>query len=249
MSLLSIILILLLQRGFLPALPRNNILIQNTMVMEKGINKTGFIRVRGITARGWLGIIIAALVVHMAIFLFFKLEYLEVFRTEPPGEEGTSDFVYIDRPFSLVPYPDFPQAVIVEEQHSDIEEEEHERSVLDDLGEPSLTIDPIQSGRRSGGSDGRPGPRRTTVEPKPINISLPTIPDDIDGEIRGGVELLLYVNTNGEVEEIRVARGMSHESLNRTAIAAARSYKFIPGEIKGVPTSMWVRVTIGFRPR
>ena len=219
------------------------------MISEKGINASRRVRERGSSHRGWLLIIAAALLVHLAVFLFFKLEYLEVFRTEPPGEEGTSDFVYIDRPFSLVPYPDFPQAVMVEENASETVEEDHERSVMDDIGEPALTVDPIQRGRRSGGSDGRPGPRRTTVEPKPINISLPTIPDDIDGEIRGGVELLLYVNTSGEVEQIRLARGMQQESLNRTAIEAARTYKFIPGEIKGVPTSMWVRVTIGFRPR
>ncbi len=201
------------------------------------------------TRKGWLLIIGATLLVHLAIFAFFKLEYLEVLRTKPPGDEGTSDFVYINRPFSLIPYPDFPQAVIVEEQPSDTEEEDRERSFIEELGEPSLTIDPIQSGSRSGGSDGRPGPRLTTVEPKPINISLPTIPDDINGEINGGVELLLFVNVQGEVEEIRLAKGMRQESLNRTAIEAARRYKFIPGEIRGVPTSMWVRVTIGFRPR
>ena len=123
------------------------------------------IRNRGRSGKGWLLIIAATLCVHIIIFLFFKLEYLEVFRTEPPGEEGTSEYFYIDRPFSLVPYPDFPQAIVVEEQVSETEEEDHERSVMDDVGEPSLTIDPIQSGGRSGGSDGRPGPRRTTVEP------------------------------------------------------------------------------------
>ena len=207
------------------------------------------LRNHGRSRKGWLLIILATLFIHLAIFIFFKLEYLEVFRTEPPGEESTSDFVYLNKPFSLIPYPDFPQAVIIEEQPSDTEDEDRERSVLDELGEPSLTIDPIQSGGRSGGSDGRPGPRRTTVEPKPINISLPTIPNDIDGNISGGVELLLFVNVRGEVEEIRLARGMKHESLNRTAIEAARNYKFIPGEIKGVPTAMWVRVTIGFRPK
>jgi TonB family protein len=194
-------------------------------------------------------IIAATLLVHLAVFIFFKLEYLEVFRTEVPGEEGSSDYTFIDRPLSVIPYPDFPQAVIVEEEASETEEEEHEQSVLDEVGEPSLTIDPIRSGGRTGGSDGKPGPRRTTVEPKPINISLPTIPDDINGDIDGGVELLLFVNIQGEVEDIKLARGMKQESLNRTAMEAARSYKFIPGEIKGVPTAMWVRVTIGFRPR
>lgn len=206
-------------------------------------------RDRGRSGRAWILIIAATLLVHLAVFLFFKIEYLEVFRTEVPGDEGSSDYSFIDRPFSVIPYPDFPQAIVVEEQATEPEEEEHELSVLDEVGEPSLTIDPIKNGGSSGGSDGRPGPRRTTVEPKPINISLPTIPDDIDGDIDGGVELLLFVNIQGEVEDIKIARGMKQESLNMTAMAAARSYKFIPGEIKGVPTAMWVRVTIGFRPR
>ncbi len=209
----------------------------------------GFLRNRGRSRKGWLLIVAATLLVHLAVFIFFKLEYLEVFRTETPGEEGTSEFFYIDRPFSLVPYPDFPQAVVVEEQPVEMVEEEHERSVIDELGEPALTIDPITSGGRSGGSNGKPGPRRTTIPPKPLNISLPTIPDNIDGDIDGGVELLLFVNVQGEVEDIKLARGMKQESLNRTVMEAARSYKFIPGEIKGVPTAMWVRVTIGFRPR
>lgn len=206
-------------------------------------------RDRGKSGRAWLLIITATLLVHLAVFLFFKLEYLEVFRTEVPGEEGSSDYSFIDRPFSVIPYPDFPQALVVEEQASEQDEEEHEQSVLDDLGEPSLTVDPIRSAGKPGGSDGRPGPRRTTVEPKPINISLPSIPGDINGDIDGGVELLLFVNIQGEVEDIKLARGMKQESLNMTAMEAARSYKFIPGEIKGVPTAMWVRVTIGFRPR
>ena len=207
------------------------------------------LRNHGRSRKGWLLIIGATILIHLAVFIFFKLEYLEVFRTETPGEEGTSDFVYMNSPFSLIPYPEFPQAVIVEEQPSDTEDEDRDKTVLDELGEPSLTIDPIQSGGTRGGSDGKPGPRRTTVEPKPINISLPTIPKDIDGKISGGVELLLFVNVKGEVEEIRLSRGLRQESLNNTAIEAARSYKFIPGQIKGVPTAMWVRVTIGFRPK
>jgi TonB family protein len=200
--------------------------------------------------KSWLVIVLLVVIAHAAFFIFFKLEYLEIFRSEPPGEEGSSDFIYLDKPFSLVPYPDFPQAVVVEEQSSEMEEEDHERSVIDDLGEPSLTIDPIESGgTRGGGSEGRPGPRRTVVDPRAIKITMPTKPDDIDGEIRGGVDLFLYVNVRGEVEQIRLAKGMEQESLNRAAITAAWTYKFIPGEIKGVPTAMWVRVTIGFRPK
>jgi TonB family protein len=220
-------------------------------IPETTVSPTGRkrLRARGLSRKGWLLIIGAALLVHLSVFVFLKLEYLDVFRTEAPGEQGTSDYFYIDRPFSLVPYPDFPQAVLVEQQPSETEETDRERSVIDEMGEPSLTIEPIQSGGRSGGSDGRPGPRRTTVEPKPINITLPSIPDDVSGKIDGGVELLLFVNVSGKVEDIKLARGMKQESLNRTAMEAARNYRFIPGEIKGVPTAMWVRVTIGFRPR
>jgi TonB family protein len=204
---------------------------------------------RGLGGRGWLIVIAATLAVHLMLFLFFKLEYLEVLRSEPPGDEGSSDFVFIDQPFALVPYPDFPQAVMVDEPASDIEEEERERSVLDEIGEPSLTIDPIQSGGGGGGAEGRPGPRSTTVTPQILKWFTPALPDGIDNDTKATVGLLLYVNVSGMVEDVKIARSAGIDELDRAAIDAAWNFRFIPGEIKGVPTAMWVRMETSFRSR
>ena len=203
---------------------------------------------RSRTLRGWMLIIAATLLFHLVFFLFFKTEYLEIFRTEIAGDEGTSEYVLLDRPFSLIPYPELPEPVIVSEPVESAEGEETERSILDDLGEPAGDIEPIRR-PAGGGSDGLPGPRRTVVEPKPLFIPWPAYPDDAPDDIRGSVELLLYVDERGIVREIRVSRGLAHESLNRTAVEAARRIRFVPGEEKGVPTAMWIRLSIGFQPR
>lgn len=193
-------------------------------------------------------IVFAAILAHLVFFLFFKTEYLEIFRTEIQGDEGTSEYVLFDRPFSLIPYPEPAEPVVVVEPVVSEEGERVERSIVDEIGEPSSDIEPIRR-PGGGGSDGRPGPRRTFVEPKPLFIPWPAYPDGAPDDIKGAVELMLFVDEKGIVREIRVARGLPHEALNRTAVDAARRIRFIPGEEKGVPTAMWVRLSIGFQPR
>lgn len=196
----------------------------------------------------WLLIIAAVLCAHLVFFLFFKTEYLEFFRKEIAGDDGTSDFVVMDRPFALIPYLEGAEPPAVPDPVAADDGEQVQRSVLDDIGEPAAEIEPI---RRSGGagSDGRPGPRRSVVEPKPLFIPWPAYPDGAPDDIRGTVDLMLYVDESGIVKEIRVARGLPHESLNRTAVEAASRIRFIPGEEKGAPAAMWVRLSIGFQPR
>ena len=63
------------------------------------------------------------------------------------------------------------------------------------------------------------------------------------------MELLLFVDKEGLVREIKLSMGLPNDLLNATAIEAARDIRFVPGEIKGVPTAMWIRLTIGFQPR
>lgn len=198
----------------------------------------------------WLIITAIALLLHLAFFIFFKPDYLEIFRKEPPGDEGVSSFKLIDVESQSQPLaydlPVFTEADITAETADD---EAIERSFLDELGEPALDIEPLQKGGRIGGNSGRNGPRAGLVEPRPLSMPWPKFPDGVDRNINGKVELLLFVNERGEVMEIKVAQGLRDKRLNSSAIEAAREIRFIPGEIKGVPTSMWVRLTIGFRPR
>ena len=120
--------------------------------------------------------------------------------------------------------------------------------IVDEIGEPPSELIPLEGGA-SGGSDGRPGARRTTVEPKPLFIPWPKYPEGVDGPVEGKVELLLFVDENGEVREVRLSQGLPQMILNRVAIEAARRIRFTPGMDKGVPAAMWVRLTIGFQPR
>lgn len=196
----------------------------------------------------WIIIVAVALLAHLAVFIFLKPSYLEIFRSEPPGDEGSSSFTYINGAFSLVPDPELTTPAEHIERPAVSEDVVEETSVLDQIGEPSVDIEPVQGGA-GGGSDGRKGPRRTTVEPKPLFMPWPRYPEGVDKGIDGEVELLLFVDEKGIVREIRISRGLSDERLNSTAVKAARNIRFIPGEVHGEPTAMWIRLTIGFQPR
>jgi TonB family protein len=199
--------------------------------------------------RDWICIIAVAVLAHLAFFLFFKPQYLRIFRTEIEGDEGYSTYPVMDRPFSFVPYPEPTQAPIVDENAQRNEQTRKEKMTIDELlGDPVTELLLMDKGK-TGGSNGRPGPRRTTVEPKPLFIPWPKYPSGIDEKVEGKVELLVFVNKKGEVEHVKIARGLPYMILNTTAVEAARNIRFTPGLEEGVPTAMWVRLTIGFQPR
>ncbi|HUV35623.1 MAG TPA: TonB family protein [Patescibacteria group bacterium] len=198
--------------------------------------------------RSWLVIIAVAILFHLAVFLFFKPEYLTIFKTDMVGDEGSSSLYLENRPFSLIPLaePSETPAERVSVQKSI--EPDAGPVTLDELGEPSSEILPLPRSS-GGGSAGRAGSRKTTVEPKPLYIPWPKYPDGVDESIAGTVELLLFVNERGEVENVKITQRLPDEKLNQTAAYAARKIRFTPGFEKGVPTAMWVRLTIGFQPR
>jgi TonB family protein len=196
----------------------------------------------------WIIIIAIALVMHVAFFLFFNIDYLRIFESDIPGEEGHSFLPALDRPFSLVILPDEAKKQISTEVVAARDENETERVVVSEVGEPPSELVPLTGGS-SGGSDGRPGARRAMVEPKPLFIPWPKYPEGVDGPVEGKVELLLFVDEKGEVREVKLSRGLPQMILNRIAIEAAHNIRFTPGMEKGLPASMWVRLTIGFQPR
>lgn len=200
------------------------------------------------TKREWIIIIVIALFFHLAVFVFFKPEYLTIFKTEMHGNEGESSLYLENQPFSLIPLAepsDVPAARVSVQESEDIQ---REQVTFDELGEPSSEILPIQR-TTGGGSAGRAGSRKTTVEPKPLYIPWPKYPEGVKESVEGKVELLLYVNERGEVENVKITHRLPHEALNQTAMYAARKIRFTPGLEEGVPTAMWVRLTIGFQPR
>ncbi len=196
--------------------------------------------------REWVAIIVIALILHIAFFVFFKTNYLRIFQSDLPGEEGLSEYPSLDSPFYVIPLYEKIEAPIITEQPRTIEETVEELTFLDELGEPASELRPVEMGGSSG-SPGKAGPRRTTIEPKPLFIPWPRYPRGFKGKREGSVELLLFVNEMGRVVNVKLSRGLPYAELNRIAISSARKIRFSPGLDMGVPASMWVRLTIAFQ--
>ena len=143
--------------------------------------------------REWAAIIVVALILHIIFFVFFKTNYLRIFQSDLPGEEGLSEYQSLDTPFSVIPLFEITETPLIAEQPKTIEETVEELTFLDELGEPSSELQPIEMGGSSG-SPGKAGPRRTTIEPKPLFIPWPKYPKGFKGKREGSVELLLVVN-------------------------------------------------------
>ncbi len=197
----------------------------------------------------WIAIISVAVILHLFVFLLLKPEYLEVFRSDTPGTDGNSQYPAEDRVFALIHYPEEVIVPEIDDVPSDVDVEPERPSVFDELGEPDMNIVPKTGGRKAGGSSGGPGTRRSTVEPKPLFIPWPKYPEGARKGVTGDVELLLYVDEKGEVKDVKITRGLPEKVFNDTAVESAWNIRFIPGAVKGVPTAMWIKFTIGFQPR
>ena len=196
--------------------------------------------------REWAFIIAIAILIHIVFFVFFKTDYLRIFETDLSGEEGIGEYPQLDTPFSYIPLYDQTEIPVIAEQPRTIEDVVEEMTFLDELGEPASELMPVEMGGSSG-SPGRAGPRKMTIEPKPLYIPWPKYPKGFKGDREGSVELLLYVNEAGQVENVKLSRGLPYEELNKIAISSARKIRFTPGMEQGVAASMWVRLTIAFQ--
>jgi TonB family protein len=201
------------------------------------------------TRRQWAIIIASAVVIHAVFLLLFQPRYLEVFRTETPvGEESTDRAPFLDNPFhvlSLSVEPRPSRAAATPREISEGAEAAPEEIPLGAPGEPQSEILPIQGG----GSRGTRGSRNAVVEPKPLYIPWPKYPAGIKQLPQGRVELMLLINEKGEVDEVKVTRALPREELNRIAVESARRIRFTPGTEGGVRKPMWIRLAIGFQPR
>lgn len=213
--------------------------------MGRGFGKSPSLRN---TRRQWAIIIASALLVHAAFFLFFQPRYLDVFRTElPPGEESTDRYPLLDNPFRVLSLSVEPQpaAAVTKKRAAEKAESADDAARFEALGEPQSEMLPMQGG----GGGGTRGSRKATVEPKPLYIPWPKYPAGLKKLPEGRVELMLLINEKGEVDDVKVTRTLPLEELNRIAVEAARRIRFTPGTEQGVRKPMWVRLAIGFQPR
>ncbi|HTY38799.1 MAG TPA: energy transducer TonB, partial [Bacteroidota bacterium] len=64
-------------------------------------------------------------------------------------------------------------------------------------------------------------------------------------KFEGLVMLKVTVNTGGRVERVEV-EGHAREDLDSAAVQLARTWTFIPGEMRGVPEKSTIRVPVFF---
>jgi periplasmic protein TonB len=82
--------------------------------------------------------------------------------------------------------------------------------------------------------------------PRAISARPPRYPHDLQrAGISGSVDLIFVVELDGSVSDIRVERS-DHRGLERPAIDAVRTWRFIPGEHRGQPARVLVRQTLHF---
>ena len=211
--------------------------------------RTGLLSNTRRTAREWAAIVAGAVLIHIALLLFFKPQYLAFLRREaPPAEEGWSRYPYLDNPFQVSPLAPALPVSPVQPSLPDPSRDERDAPLSEiAVGEPQIEMPLLRPSSRASGA-GKSAGRSATVQPKPLYIPWPTYPKGVK-ETEGSVELLVLVNERGEVEDVTVARSLPAQELNRIALDAARRIRFIPGMERGVRTSMWVRLTIAFQPR
>lgn len=193
--------------------------------------------------------IAAALALHAFVLFVMPSRYLELFRSAPPRIDETGERVaFFDNPFRVIPLAPESAAPRYEAAPSGAPAENAGAPMGDvEIGEPTIEILPLPGG--GGGSRVGAGSRGATVQPKPLYIPWPKYPKGIKELPQGSVELAVLVNEKGEVEDVKITRSLPIQELNRVAVEAARQIRFIPGMERGVRTSMWVRLAIGFQPR
>lgn len=65
----------------------------------------------------------------------------------------------------------------------------------------------------------------------------------------GVVQLEALISVAGRVDDLRIAVGSGHESLDAAALEAVRSWRFSAGQRNGQPVAMRVRVPVRFSLR
>jgi TonB family protein len=101
------------------------------------------------------------------------------------------------------------------------------------------------AGGGTGGGVYRPGGSvtapRVLVEVKPVYTD-----DALRRRVQGTVMLELIVTRDGRPTNIRVARSLDPEGLDRTAVSAAERWRFEPGRLNGSPVDVLVTLLIDF---
>ena len=87
----------------------------------------------------------------------------------------------------------------------------------------------------------------SSVDPSSMNMNPPEYPREaMRSGIEGTVVLLVDIDARGNVLDVRVERSSRNRDMDRSAVRAARGWRFNPAVENGVPVASTVRVPVDF---
>jgi TonB family protein len=94
-------------------------------------------------------------------------------------------------------------------------------------------------------------PNGSQAPSKPIfdfkQPAVPTYPpESIRAQEQGRVVLRVLVDAEGIPRSLEIARSSGYASLDKSALAAVRKWRFIPAKSDGAPVEAWVDVPVNF---
>ena len=105
----------------------------------------------------------------------------------------------------------------------------------------------ISSSMMDFGPAGDEGFVASSTNPKIVNYAKPNYPEIARrSQIEGTVIVKVLVGPDGSVLDAQIIQGV-HPLLNKSALAAARKCKFIPGKKRNIPVKAWMALPFNFR--
>jgi hypothetical protein len=207
----------------------------------------------------WLVIIAAALLAHLAVFLYVKPSAIRVMRrvVAPGSEKPTKAGTYPDAVFSIpVEYensqsePRPVPVVTLEPEHEEPPPEtttEGAASPSDRTGAPSTDLGALA------GDASRTIPRGSDsglvrIPPRPLQITWPDtrrLKHCLGHQIR----IRIQVDETGRITRIEAPDEDHPPDCINAALESARQIVFAPGTIGGRPVTMWTEIRIDFRTK
>jgi len=85
------------------------------------------------------------------------------------------------------------------------------------------------------------------VPPKALTTLLPEFPDNASAaSIQGKVVLMVFVNSNGMINDIKVVEATPPGYFEASAIAAMKGVQFAPGQQSGQPVNSKIQLSINY---
>jgi TonB family protein len=105
----------------------------------------------------------------------------------------------------------------------------------------------ISSSMMDFGLGGDEGFVASSTNPKIVNYAKPHYPEIARrSQIEGTVIVKVLVGPDGSVMDAQIIQGV-HPLLNKSALAAARKCKFIPGKQRNIPVKAWMALPFNFK--